>query len=63
MKPLEKQGIRIITVGIGSSVDPKKLEKIAAVKKDVIKPKTSEKPDKTAEDIIARILNGKVLVK
>ena len=62
VKPLEKQGIRIITVGIGNSVDIKKLEKIAAVKKDVIKPKNSDKPDKTADEIVARVLNGKVVV-
>ena len=58
VRPLEAEGIRVITVGLGNSVDPINLELIAAVKGDVITPKPSDKPGETADKVIERLLEG-----
>ena len=58
--PLEKNGIRVIPVAVGSDADPEELEKTTTSKKNVIKVPKNEKPNRLGQKIMDKILTRKL---
>jgi hypothetical protein len=59
-KPLEKKGIRVIPVAVGSEVDPDKIGAVSTYYKVIAAPE-NEDPNKLGNEIMKRALKGEII--
>lgn len=60
VEPLDKDGIRIVTVGIGNDPVQEELKNITRTERAVIRPKPSDEGMQVADEILKVILNGEL---
>lgn len=62
-KPLEKSGIRVIPVAVGTDADPTELEKTTSNKENLLEVPKDEKPDRLGQKIMDKILKRMLNLK
>lgn len=59
VEPLDKEGIRIITVGLGDGPNNDELKNITRTERAIIRPPSNDEGKQVADEILKVILNGK----
>lgn len=57
-KPLDQDGIRVISIAVGDEADPDEFSNITPFEGEVITVPKTEKPTNLADKLIAKLLEG-----